>query len=183
MKPVLFSIIACLALVGCNGATESGQRIPARSARLAALGWEESSQPITFSDLNIKVTRALFCKTARCGGPGGYMIGNGSLLPNTAFGHIIAMYQNSPESETALVTQRIQGSTNGQNTLGFNIESVKRHGKTIDISANGPSSLPDGSSGVLIFHLTVDGDEVRLQASAGKNRAAAQAMFKVGHSI
>src|SRR6476661_4477763 len=97
MKRVLLVGLACLGLWGCNGSGGSVAHVPAHNAKLAAQGWEQNAKPFALGELGTTISHALFCKTDKCGGPGAYMVGDGTLSSSSSFGHMMMTIENSPE--------------------------------------------------------------------------------------
>lgn len=183
MRRALFVAFCCLGLSACNtGSGPSFAHGPARNGKLAALGWKENTKPFALGMLDTTVAHALVCQDEKCGGPGVYMVGEGT-VSDTGFGHIVAAIESASPSQTDAVIADIQRGSLRQDTQGVNVESVKKLGKEVVIVANAPTTLPNGQSGVAVLHLSFEGGHMHLEAGVAASHAAAASLFRLAASV
>ena len=184
MRYRLLVLLSCLALAGCNtGSGPSFAHGPAHNAKLAALGWKENTKPFALGMRDTTISHALFCKGEKCGDPGAYLIGEGSVSADTGIGHIVMAIENASPSQADAVIADIQRGSFRQNNQGVNVESVKKVGNQVVIFANAPTTLPNGQSGISVLHLTFEGSHLHLEGTMAPNRAAALSLFRLASAV
>lgn len=174
MRSAFFMIVACAVLAGCGTPIKY---LPAANAGLAAKGWESAADPVPIEGFGLTLDRSLICKNPACGSNALYARGGGPLLAVTPFGAAITRMLNDPSRDSAWLRSELARSSGGYRAQQPVIEDIQKVGGEIRIRAHGSVSFRDGSPGYVLMHVTATRSAVRIEATAGENRGAAEKLF------
>jgi hypothetical protein len=179
MNRSVFALLASLTLVGCATPIHV-HRVPARDAKLAEQGWEQSATPFSFGAFGLKAEQTLTCRRPSCGGEKAYISGSGTISPDTAFGHDLQVWMDSPAVDTGMMREGLNELSNRQNAgQALTIEDIQKVGHELHITMNGRQRLSGGHLGFVLVHLTAAGNTLRFEATLAADRETAQELFRL----